>query len=344
MELRHNRNENIEVLRVFLMLAIVTGHCCVHGVFKDDHRVWALAYMTSFSVNTFVFISGWYSIQLRWRKVCRLLGLGLFAAVVVSMLSPLILGNYSFVYSLGWFGNTYLALMLLAPFLNEGVEKLRADSVGMLWGIWAVYGALLVCGWLPLKALGLNIVPSGFGPFSISHMVFMYLTGRILVGYACENRISFSAALAIAMFCMIGSVGLVTIGHFYKTGVGFGRILNADLGAYSSPFVVAASVFFFLSFSRAKIPVPICRTCRFLAPSMFSVYLLHDGCNGEVTHHGVVMIERFVCDIIGNGVVSMYFTIFTTVVAVFFASVFVDLLRRFVCFAINGFWHKSFID
>lgn len=322
------RNSNIEVLRAALMFAIVFGHCCVHGAFKDDLVSWALAYMTIFSVDAFVFISGWYSIRLNFRKVLRLLGVGLFASIIVGVLSFWTLGHFSFAYSLGWFGNTYLALMLLAPFLNAGVERLRGDNPKLLWGIWGAYGILLVCGWLPFKSVGFDIAPSGFKAFSISTMVFVYLTGRILAD--CERIKQLHGFTSFGMFamCGLGTLGLVVLGHFCKSHAVFGWILDTDLGAYSSPLVVATAMFLFLTFLRVRIPTSFGRICLFLSPSMFSVYLLHDGCHGVAVWPIIVGVERWFFEKIGNGVISQCASICMTAMVIFVVCVAIDLIRR----------------
>lgn len=332
------RNPNIEVLRVFAMFAIVVGHCCVHGVFKDDLVAWALAYMTIFSVDVFVFISGWYSICFSNGKFWRLLSIGLFAAVVVSAVSPMTLHQYSFVYSLGWFGNTYLGLMLVAPFLNAGVERLRNDNPAMLWSIWGIYGALLVFGWLPFRTVGFDVAPNGFSAFSIGLMAYVYLTGRILSG--CEKlcRISPSTSLVCAVLCGVGTLALVVFGHFFKTHAVFGWLLDADLGAYSSPLVVSTAAFLFMTFLRLSIPRSVCRICLFLSPSMFSVYLLLDGCHGRVVWPVISMIERRICTIMGSGDVTMLLSIVVTAVVVFLVCVLIDLSRRGITGGVCRVW------
>ena len=128
------RETNIEVLRCTMMFVIVLGHMCAMGPYAGNKFVHAVFTLSYFATNAFVFISGWYGIRFKPKKVWHLLELGLYAAVVNFLLSKIAIGEWSLMISLGWFGNSYLALLLISPLLNYGLDAL--DSRGMLSQCW----------------------------------------------------------------------------------------------------------------------------------------------------------------------------------------------------------------
>lgn len=76
------RNSNIEILRFVLMVSIFIWHLIVHGLdFKNvgikpyPYNIHLTILATTFlspAVNCFMFISGWFGMKLRWKKVCTL--------------------------------------------------------------------------------------------------------------------------------------------------------------------------------------------------------------------------------------------------------------------------------
>lgn len=79
---RSGRNSNIEILRFLLLCSIFIWHLIVHGLdFKNvgikpyPYNIHLTILATAFlspAVNCFMFISGWFGMKLRWKKVCTL--------------------------------------------------------------------------------------------------------------------------------------------------------------------------------------------------------------------------------------------------------------------------------
>ena len=73
------RDEGIEVLRCILMFGI----CLIHATAHSSDRCWWLGNIANCSVIAFVFISAWYGLKLKWRKVLSLVGMAAWCAALV---------------------------------------------------------------------------------------------------------------------------------------------------------------------------------------------------------------------------------------------------------------------
>ena len=132
------RDVSIELLRCCMMLLIVLHHCCLFGVHKHP-AVGGLSASTLFAVDVFVLISGWYGVRFSEKKVLKLLEQGVFAVLFVGLIAGLTGAGWDFRFSLGWFGNAYLALLCVSPIINAGIDSLRQ-------GGGASQGLVRVCG------------------------------------------------------------------------------------------------------------------------------------------------------------------------------------------------------
>lgn len=268
------RNLNIEVLRCVLMLLITFGHCCGHGAFADEKFVLVAGAMTAFSVNAFAFVSGWYSIKLSFNRLLRFLGYGVFAFVVVNIVS--FFNGSGFVpFTMGWYGNAYFVVMLLAPYINAGIESIyERDGWRTAVKVVALYIGFMFVMWLPLKYLGVNI-KCGFGGHTAPLLIGVYLVARVSRLTNLLERISVKMAYCGVVFCEIVLIGWSAIGRILG-----GPISHIKMWDYQSPVLISCAVFVFVIFYRARFPLPLQKTAKFLAPSMFMVYLLHDGQGG----------------------------------------------------------------
>lgn len=320
------RNPNIEVLRVFLMLSIVFDHCAAQGYFADNLFAYGLAVATTYAVDTFAFISGWYSIRFSVRKMTRLLFLGAFCSVLLFLLSKLALGYWRFALQLGWFGNAYLGLMILAPFVNAGVETIPKRVLLLVWGVFAV---LMMCIWLPLREFGIDIVPVGWGPQTVASLLFMYLTGRIssASAWVASRGVRF---WGVAAFVSWLAVQLTVVGvHFLREyGIVHECFLSFDASSYASPLNIVCAVSLFMFFSKVRFPAVLGRLCAFLGPSMFGVYLLHSGCHKAVSRVFIARFEAVLGSVLIPGPIGIVINLAVTAVVVFVVCSAIDVARR----------------
>ena len=131
------RNQSIELLRLLMMTLIVFGHIIGHSNKEIGDMPSRYLYPLYFyHVDTFIFISGYYGIKLRWTKFGLLLAKMLIYSLVAVGLTALLSDDIRIgitelvknVYPISacdwWFMSQYLFLMLLAPVLNAGMDAL----------------------------------------------------------------------------------------------------------------------------------------------------------------------------------------------------------------------------
>ena len=142
---------------------IVAYHCFIYGEFGGSHAAWTMLFTTlvCWHVDTYLAISGWFGIRFSWMKIVKLVGLILFYNAL-----SWVCGGRSF--GGGWFGNNYLLLMALAPFLNRLVASMSMRQVLM---VWSAFAAVMLAYWLPWH----EKEPVGWlmGGYSIANFVFI---------------------------------------------------------------------------------------------------------------------------------------------------------------------------
>ena len=138
------RAANIELLRCILMFLIVFGHCFSWGIYKGADGLWTVLVLVCviWNVDCFLGISGWFGIRFSWKKVWKLYSQILFYSVLSALYlfffdhAKFTIANVK-VYG-GWYGSTYLFLMLIAPLLNMIVDRasvLPRAEVLKAWGL-----------------------------------------------------------------------------------------------------------------------------------------------------------------------------------------------------------------
>lgn len=186
-----DRNTNIDLYRIVLMLGICLLHCVHQGIYQCRPLTMSLL----FCVDGFVFISGWCGIRFSWGKVLRLHGVAAYAAIVCALYS-MAGGNCSTgaflqtAFSLWkgfWFLHAYVLLMLVSPCINAAFELL---SEGKLLSVALPLLAIPFC-WsfahdVPLLR---RFVPDTEGLSAYSGLTFVgvYVAGRLARRF--ESRI-----------------------------------------------------------------------------------------------------------------------------------------------------------
>lgn len=328
------RDGNIELLRCVLMFLIVLWHCSMCSAATDFRVAKLLSSFPVFAVDAFVLISGWYGVSFSFRKVAKLLGLGLFSACIISTLSVLSSFGFSFRYSLGWFGCAYLGLMVLSPILNAGLDKIMED-VGRARTIWLAYSAMVFISWLPLTPFGIDVCIPGFGGMTLNTLMYVYVTGRYLRRERRLLDIGWRGWLAAFLLLEGLNISFAILSGLTKE-CGSVNLLFSRWRVNDSPLAIAMAITFFMFFLRLEVGGIMGRIATYAAPSMFSVYLLHCGTNFGLTR---VWIERYMFLKV-DGICKDVFAVILAAVSTFVVCVVIDLLRRCVGAVINFYKGK----
>ena len=318
------RDGNIELLRCVLMFLIVLWHCSMCSSATDFRVAKLLSSFPVFAVDAFVLISGWYGVSFSFRKVAKLLGLGLFSACIISTLSVLSSSGFSFRYSLGWFGCAYLGLMVLSPILNAGLDKIMED-VGRARTIWFAYSAIVFISWLPLTHFGIDVCIPGFGGMTLNTLMYVYVTGRYLRRERRLLDIGWRGWLAAFLLLEGLNISFAILSGLTKE-CGSVNLLFSRWRVNDSPLAIAMAITFFMFFLRLEVGSIMGRIAAYAAPSMFSVYLLHCGTNFGLTR---VWIGKYMFLKV-DGIFVDAVAVVMAAVATFAICVAIDLLRRYV--------------
>ena len=234
------REQSIELLRIVLMTLIVFGHFVLfgyHSRINPDGTLNLSAYLPPlylYHVDAFVFISGYFGINLKWRKVALLIVKMMIYSLFAIGLAILIMPDFkltlssllSNVYPISacdwWFMAQYLFLMILSPFLNAGIEKLDKRQATILVSV-------LYLSWFRCTSVLL---------------LFIYILGRYFRKYPCvqiERNAGKIFVTSVAVFFAL---------NYYLMNEG---IYIQKMYDYMSPFNVISAVAIFYVFKRWNI-------------------------------------------------------------------------------------------
>ena len=259
-------------------------------------------FLTNWCVCGFVFVSGYFGIKFKPSKFISLIALGVFCAVVSNMAygkPPLVAVKAIRYY---WYLWAYLFLMLLAPMINVAFEKCdRKELVAMVLPIvFLIYGWSFAAGvpvirdWMPIC----DYLGGCNGVSLVGLYVFTLAYKKLGLSRYCTLRNGMIALPICAVLMLVGFWSFVWIPSFVVTCFAFELV------------------------KKLKLPDWLAKASIFLAPSMFSVYLLHI-CN--CTH----LMWSFEVYCVDSLKMPLYVMFTVTAIVTFVVSLAVDLVRRF---------------
>lgn len=268
------RKSNIELLRIVAMLFVVLLHANYFSLGRVDITdiiinpipAFFKAYLEQLCivcVNVFVLISGWFGIRPTLKGGLSLLFQVFFFHILIILVLLAIgesipaSGFYRLFYedSPYWFVIAYLILYAVSPILNAFIETVNVRT----------YLSVLVLFFLLEFAFGWmsNVAGAVYNEgYSAISFMGLYLLARYLYKYPTKI-ITFSIPQNIMLYFLFS---LLPILLFFLTKREFNYM------AYTSPFVISASVFFFMAFNKMKFSNKV---INYLACSSFAIYLVH---------------------------------------------------------------------
>ena len=274
------RESNIELLRLILMLFIVVLHGIVHGLGLDSFSSWGgelvvkqsdmfiVSLLNAFlivAVNTFVLITGYFSINFKWNKIFKLIITVFFYTSLFTTIPLLFNHEYNeafkslFILSKGpyWFILDYLFLMIFAPIINIGFHSLDKRKskyfIGCLLVINCYFGFL----W------GDKVNNNGY---ALMQFILMYIIGRYISIYG----VNFRQKQAVVLYVLFSLFNGVLFFLSYRMGH---ESFAWKLTYYNNPLVVISSIMFFVVFLNISVKSKL---INYLATSALSIYLIQN--------------------------------------------------------------------
>lgn len=302
------RKSNIELLRIVAMTMIVLHHFMMHGklfLALENDSVFYLESVSIMGVDIFIMISGYFGIKLSLKSFTRLViviiafsGFSLLLYYGFCGFTPFSIKNlldwikFPVTRSPYWFIQVYLALMIISPFLNRGIESMSLKQFGKVLLLILAFN-FYSC------AIGDNKVDlNGYGLFNF---ICCYLTGAFLHRlqifskesgkFAIVTRGNTGIWIALAVIVICTAV-IIIFFNLYGLPANIGSLNFFYLRPfiYSSVLVFIPALCMLYLFSRLNIESKVINS---IAACSLGVYLLQDGWFGPVQYQYIKDLIRF---------------------------------------------------
>ncbi|MEN9919392.1 MAG: hypothetical protein RL662_1828 [Bacteroidota bacterium] len=303
------RESNIELLRIVLMLMIIMYHLVVHGCHframasneyisnSNDIMLALLTSFTAIAVNCFIFISGYYGIKFKVKTLISFILQAIFYSTTMYIFYNVLLNdNFSIYYfsvsffpitfNFWWFLNAFLGVYILSPFINKGIEYLNN---------YLILGLIIILIYLEAPYLFW-----GHNSYSIHGLDVYTLLVVYIVARFC-NKVKLEIANPFRMYLIIISVIFIFVYTCLKLDL---QGLGWRITAYNSVLVIIGAGAFFYGFKKINVRSSIINK---IAPLTFGVYLIHD--YGTSQRQLISLVEKI------NGAINNPFILFFALIA-----------------------------
>ena len=269
--------------------------------FKESNLLFSLCVC---AVDTFVIISGYFLIRFSVKRLLLfLLPISFYQLIIGLFYEELSLSPFNY-----WFVPPYVALMLLAPFLNKGLVSVTTKQLTLILCI------IFLCFILPLNSV------SGMNGKNTFMFVCLYLIGHYIrtnyeVVRKIPNWIYFILFIIVVILIYFETI-LITL----KIGFQGTQTLSYS---YDNILIVFAAVFLFIFFSKLKINSKL---VNWIGKSSFFVYIISENENvyGNTEGKSLYSLINF-----NKWYESDYFIIYVLISAlvIFFSCIIIDKIR-----------------
>lgn len=270
------RNINIELLRIISMLLIVIYHYQARefGLYVlDNNRVedpqlfpeLILHSLGKLGVPIFVFISGFYGIKFKGKRLWELIIMTFFYASLSVLVYYIVYDSFNIRNILiftnhWWFITAYICLYLLSDGINYVIEQVSR------WQLLTIVAIFYFISFGDLIVNSANI--GGL------YLIFtMYLSARWIKLYFSEAMQKYCWTLfLILLFCRISFIFFCY--HFHHLGV------LSYINSYVNPLTMLTAASLFYCFLKMK-ECPYKKLTYFFSSSALAVYLFSEGPCGQ---------------------------------------------------------------
>ncbi len=305
------RNSSVELLRFVFIYCILLIHIYGFGgesypdhIFELGHSFTTLHHLSlnclgQIGVTGFMFISGFYGIKTKKKKIVNLILITIFYASTIEFaFNPHIkvgdTRNLIHAFDLNWFISCYIVLCIIAPIIEAGIKQISQNIfknivIGLLLYF---YGAHLI---------GLS------NDHNFTFLLTIYITARYIKFYPPRFLFENAATLACTSALIIGGLPVL----FSMAGFSHYPIMRIIATNNNILLLVLAASIVIIS-SRKVFYSPI---INYLSSSVLSIYLITD--NDLILHP----LTKFLYSHIFN------FYGFFLILAVCLVCIFIDKIR-----------------
>ena len=286
--MKKERNTNIEALRFLLMLFILVWHIIVHGYNLKEIGTQDFVYegnmVLSLLLSTltlpatfcFIFISGYFGMTLRLKRLAELYIWCLLISIAQTLVQKYYLGDdigirdlwqsfFPITTGRWWFMTAYFQLLLLSPFLNHGMEKLNSRKQ-------VIVISLIYCISLFRMLIGKPNAGS-----DLMGLVLMYLLGRYFRQRSLWTPNNVKCIYVLSFLCMFIVMLTVYYLSIISGHLNMQKLIFYFMG-FANPFIILMSICIFFFF--AQLPTRKSRLLnQIFSPCLF-IYLITEGMGG----------------------------------------------------------------
>lgn len=328
----NKRESNIELLRIVLMIMVIMHHLIIKADSGDNwNKTVLLTVLSCFviiAVDCFIFISGYYGIKFKIKTLISFLVQGIFYSVGTYILYNVFLSpeNFSFIdlgkrffpltYPVWWFLCAFVAVYLLSPFINKGIDELKAYQSG---------GIILLLFYLfcNYPITGYNIYSGGGHGFVT--LLLVYTIARYCGKYIKDIKKAIPLYVCILLLTFTIVFVLIILQKIEQAW---------RFTAYNSPFIILGAIFFFYCFKKIKLQSKIINQ---IAPLTFGVYLIHETPENRIpTKALVAYMDATIQNPLLTGIALV-----VVAVCIFTVCAGIEKVRQLICNPIVDFVDKK---
>jgi surface polysaccharide O-acyltransferase-like enzyme len=272
------------------------------------------------AVNSFVMISGYFFINLSFRKLCGFYLQVLQYSILISFIFFIydLMNNalidrmdilQSFIPYLSrrwWFATDYIVLFLASPLLNIVIKSLTGRNFTLCI-------LIMTFIWVITPSLNFPIIMSAY--LSFVQLIYFYFIGAYMrhKDIRISKKFSFSMYLGVTLLIC---TTIYIIAHKFGYNPGYQNFFLR----YNNILVCISSVSFFLFFKSLNIGY--IKWINGISPLVFAVYLIHE--HPKIQN---VLYSFFQCDRYYN---SYWFipNMFLTIISVFLLGISIEYVRK----------------
>jgi surface polysaccharide O-acyltransferase-like enzyme len=338
--IKQERQSNIELLRIIAMFLVLVVHCdyrtfgapsleLIHSNTLSSFLKILVENISIICVDVFILISGWFGIHPKIKSAgnfifqCLFFSFGVYLIFVFCGLENFNLrriGVCLYFGKRGWFVKAYLCLYILSPVLNAFVEKASQKQFGITILLFYVFSSLY--GWS-------NSAQDFLEGYSTISFIGLYLLARYVRLYPMKffKLKKSKDFLLYFILTLLFPISIMLLARMGFDGI-IVYLMNFNV-YYISPFVIFASLFLLLCFSKMRIRS---RVINWIATSCFAVYLLHG--NPSIFESYFMPFVKNLNDTYNAPI--FFVTLFLFLICVFVFSILVDKIRIYIW---NHIWN-----
>lgn len=332
-----SRNMGIDLLRIVAMFMVVLLHVWGPGGILFEvksgtshyNAAWLVEFMLFCAINCYGIISGYVSLNSRyrysnfillWLEVCAY---NVFITLYYYITQPGVVTKSMLINSFFpvsnntyWYFTAYAGLFFLIPILNRSAKSFTKKQFGSVLFTLFILLSVLPC------IFNKDIFLTGWG-YSTLWLAFLYLTGAYVKLHGIFTSVP--KALAVYLVCVFVSWGIKLFEEYLSPSAYWSDLASGRVAQYTSPFMFLSGLALFSVFSKIRLPKSVSTAVKIVSPCTFGVYILHT----QKTVWDKIITYKY-ASFVNYPVLQMIFSAIGTAMIIFAVLWAIDFVRSLI--------------